>query len=171
MRLNKWVVAVLVGVMVVGSTALVLRPSGAVQALSMPVEDAIPDVLEQVYSAFALDDEAEIYDALANAAVGDLVNTLYLQRRVAQVADHAEDGDALILGVEVFEITPLDSGSNFSVAWRVVGRVSHTSHVHERINLYAADLTMTDSDGAWKLSAFALKQNTRADDLTFVGGE
>lgn len=137
----------------------------------MPAEDAIPAVLEQVYTAFALEEEEEIYDALANAAVGDLVNQLYLQRRVAQVADHAEDGDALILGVEVFEVTPLDRDNSFTVAWRVVGRVSHTSHVHERINLYAADLTMTDGDGGWKLSDFALKGNTRADDLTFTGGE
>ena len=105
------------------------------------------------------------------SAQAELIDTLYLQRRVAQVADHAEDGDAAILGVEVFDVTALSGVNSYSVAWRVIGRVSHISHVHERINVYAADLTMAVSDGAWKLTDFTLKENTRADAPMFVGGE
>lgn len=150
------------------------RPDGAqtpTQQEQFNSRTSIPVILEQIYSAFALEEEEKIYDALANAVSGDLINKLYLERRAAQVADHAEDDEAAILGVEVFEITPLGRANSFTVSWRVIGRITHTSHIHERINLYTADLSVGEIDGSWKLTDFALKENTRADDLMFVGGE
>ncbi len=134
-------------------------------------EAALPEILGQVYSAFALEDEEQIYDALEGAVAGDLIGKLYLQRRKAQVADHAEDGDAAILAVEVYEVTPLAQPGAYAVDWRVIGRLRHTNHVHERINLYSADITVSEFNGKWKLSAFDLTNSTRSGDLPFTGGE
>ena len=53
----------------------------------------------------------------------------------------------------------------------MVGRVRHRTHVHERINLYAADLVLAPVDGAWKLTGFTLHDVERATDLGFEGGE
>ncbi len=175
MSLNNLTLLVLACAMSLGGAIFFLRqPDAAISAAAQDLpsaQAAIPEVLERVYSAFALENEVAIYDALASAVAGKLIDTLYLQRRVAQVADHAEDGDATILGVEVFDITALSGVNSYSVAWRVIGRVSHISHVHERINVYAADLTMAVSDGAWKLTDFTLRENIRADAPMFVGGE
>ncbi len=189
--------ALILGAVTLAAMAFVLRQSdaatqpaeraadqapgqAAAQALSQTLgqalaqsdaQAAIPAVLEQVYSAFALQDEGAIYDALAGAVTGPLIETLYLQRRSAQVADHAEDGEATLLGVEVFDVTPLDGTHSYAVAWRVIGRVRHTAHVHERINIYTANLTVAQTDGEWKLTAFTLKDNIRADTPMFTGGE
>jgi hypothetical protein len=143
-------------------------------AAALPAETALPGVLTHVYRAFSLEDEAAIYDALAGAVAGDLITDLYLQRRSAQVANHAEDGEATILGVEVYEIAPIrsaDSEQSFTVAWRVIGRLRHIAHIHERINLYSADLTLTPLDGVWKLTRFTLTNTLRDTDLNFEGGE
>jgi len=141
---------------------------------TLPADEALPGVLTQVYRAFSLKDEAAIYDALAGAVAGDLITDLYLQRRAAQVADHAEDGEATILGVEVYEITPRadqQGAQTFAVAWRVIGRLRHIAHIHERINLYSADLTLAPVDGVWKLTGFTLTNTLRAADMEFEGGE
>lgn len=138
---------------------------------STRAEAALPEILGQIYSAFALEDEEQIYDALQGAVSGDLIGTLYLQRRKAQVADHAEDGDAAILAVEVYEVTPLAQPGAFAVDWRVIGRLRHIAHVHERINLYSAHITVSEFNGKWKLTAFDLTDSARADDLPFEGGE
>jgi len=143
-------------------------------AAGLPAADALPAVLTQVYRAFAQEDEGAIYDALAGAVAGDLITELYLQRRAAQVAAHAEDGEATILGVEVYEITPQPSTNgeqSFTVAWRVVGKLRHVSHIHERINLYSADLALAPIDGLWKLTRFTLTNTLRDTDLNFEGGE
>ena len=148
-------------------------PKDTSLAASRSAEAVLPELLTQVYRAFSLEDEAQIYDALAKVVAGDLVSDLYLQRRAAQVASHAEDNETTILGVEVYEIAPLptEDGAAFSVAWRVVGRLRHIAHIHERINLYSADLTLAPDDGQWKLTAFTLTNTQRTDDLDFEGGE
>lgn len=157
--------------------ALALRPFGApAPALDPPaLEAALTDILQGVYTAFAETEEARIYDRLAEVVTGDLATELYLQRRGVQVADHAEGGETDVLEVEPFrmdaEALPRGQGYRVDAAWRVVGRVTHRTHVHERINLYAADLTLTPVEGRWMLSSFALEDVDRADDMVFEGGE
>lgn len=134
-------------------------------------QEALPDLLTQVYRAYALKDEAAIFDALSRAATGDVVTELYLQRRRAQVADHAEDGQTEILSVELYQTAPLAEPNHLHAAWRVVGRVTHAAHIHERINLYSADLALVQVDDTWRLSGFVLTQADRDTSLDFEGGE
>ncbi|MFN3973332.1 MAG: hypothetical protein ACK4L4_18590 [Gemmobacter sp.] len=162
--------------------ALVAAVAFAVLALTMfatndpaPADDnakaAVPAVLSRIYAAYTLDAEEDIYDALAAAADGPLVESLYLEKRSAQVAADTEDGETQILSVEVYEISPLTDAGQFRVAWRVVAKVRHATHVHERMNLYEADLQVAQLDGVWKLTSFRVDTATRSDELDFVGGE
>lgn len=146
------------------------------QVLPQPALEArLTEILEGVYAAYGEEEEARIYDRLATAASGDLVADLYLQRRRAQVADHAEAGETKVQGVEPFrlEAVPLadEAGYRIDAAWRVVGQVTHRTHRHERINLYAADLVVQPVEGQWKLTGFTITDIDRATDLGFEGGE
>lgn len=169
--------ALIVVVAALAAGALALRPPPEPAPALDPaaLEARLTEALAAIYAAFGEEDEARIYDRLESAAAGDLVADLYLQRRAAQVADHAEDGETDVTAVEPFRIdaAPLEPGPGYRVdaAWRVVGRVRHRTHVHERINLYAAELTLEPVDGAWKLTGFTLQGVDRATDLGFEGGE
>jgi hypothetical protein len=154
--------------------AFALRQPAAVPLDAVALEGTLSDILGQVYAAFAEQDEGRIYDRLAAVVDGGLVPQLYLQRRAAQIAEYATDGRTDVLAVEPFrvdaEASP-DGGWRIDASWRVVGRIRHQSHVHERINLYAADLTLDNRDGRWKLTGFRLTEATRAEDMAFEGGE
>lgn len=146
------------------------------QPLAQPALEArLTEILETIYAAYGEEEEARIYDRLATAASGDLVADLYLQRRRAQVSDHAEAGETKVQGVEPFRFVavPLteDAGYRIDAGWRVVGQVTHRTHRHERINLYAADLVLEPAEGQWKLTGFTITDIERATDLGFEGGE
>jgi hypothetical protein len=166
--------AVLAGLGLAGG-ALALRAPAAAPLDPAGLETTLTDILRQVYAAFSERDEGRIYDRLAAVADDELVPQLYLQRRAAQIADYATDGETEVLSVEPFrvdaEASPDGRGYRVDAAWRVVGRIRHQAHVHERINLYAANLTIVDLDGRWKLTAFRLTEAERADAMAFEGGE
>ena len=157
--------------------ALALRPFGPPAAELDPpaIEAALTDALREIYAAFAETEESRIYDRLEAVATADLVGELYLERRAAQIAEHSEGGETTVLDVEPLRIEaralPRGEGYRIDAAWRVVGRVRHAEHAHERINLYAADLTLAPVEGRWMLTSLALKDVDRADDLVFQGGE
>ena len=157
--------------------ALALRPFGSPGAELDPpaIEAALTDALREIYAAFAETEEARIYDRLEAVVTADLASELYLERRTAQIADHSEGSETTVLDVEPFRIEaralPRGDGYRIHAAWRVVGRVRHGEHAHERINLYAADLILAPVGGRWKLTSFALEDVDRANDLVFQGGE
>lgn len=103
-------------------------------ATAITARAAVPDVLAQIYLAFALEDEAAICDALAGAVSGNLVADRYLQRRGTQSLTMPK-GATTITDVEIFETGPLAGSGGFRVAWRVVGKLRHVARIHERINL------------------------------------
>lgn len=164
------------GLLLAGALGAVAWRDRETQALAQPALEArLTEILEAIYAAYGEEEEGRIYDRLATAASGDLVAELYLQRRGAQVADHAEAGETKVQGVEPFrlEAVPLADreGYRIDAAWRVVGQVAHRTHRHERINLYAADLVLQPVEGRWKLTGFTITDVDRATDLGFEGGE
>ena len=160
---------------VIGGALLLREPAASPDLEPAALEATLTNVLQGVYAAFAETDEARVYDGLARVAAGDIVAELYLQRRSAQVATHAEGAQSDVLSVEPTRVDaaklPWDQGYRIDAAWRVVGRVRHATHVHERINLYTADLTLASVEGRWMLTDFALTDINRADDFSFEGGE
>lgn len=135
------------------------------------LESVVARVLEQVYSAFAEVEEEAIYDGLATVTHGELLTDLYLQRRQAQLYEGGGAGD--ILSIELFELSAEERGAGYiaDAGWRVVGRVGHEGHVHERMNLYDARLQISPIEGQWRLIAFELGDVVREEIPDFVGGE
>jgi hypothetical protein len=132
------------------------------------IREVLADVLAGVYVAFEKESEDGIYDALAAVADTDLVTDLYLQNRRALVMRAADGPQVRILDLELEEInsTPLADGPGYRIAaaWRVAGAIGHWGHTHERVNRYAANLTLAPVDGRWKLARFDLRDVQRQED-------
>lgn len=119
--------------------------------------------LEQVYAAFEEEEEAEIYDALAEAVAGDALDALYLQRRAA-LADRGLDGAGQVVHeLELLSIASEREGDalHADARWRVLGLVGHDRHRHLRGNAYAADLDFSQVDGSWRITGFQLRDVDR----------
>ena len=134
-------------------------------------EDEIPalvrGLLEEVYLAFAKEDEGEIYDALAVVAEGDVLADLYLQKRAALVGEETGGARSELRAIELEKASagrlPDAAGYRVHSVWRVVGSVGHWGHLHDRVNRYEADLAIAPVDGSWKIAGFDLLDVERTD--------
>ncbi|MBB5514950.1 hypothetical protein FHS89_000956 [Rubricella aquisinus] len=123
----------------------------------------LQDRLVQIYTAFQAEDEAAIYDALAAAARGDVLEELYLQRREALTTRDAavqEVHDVMLQSMSAEWPDP--RAVTFAADWQVLGRVGHDTHTHVRGNAYTADITMTLFEDGFHVTAFDL-QDVRRD--------
>ena len=130
------------------------------------------ELLTRIYAAFGETDEFAIYDGLATAVDSDLLTELYLQRRAAQAGqpEDPEGGVAQIvdLVLDDHEVTAR-SGPDYRVAatWTVTGVIGHEDHRHERVNTYAAALTLGPAAGEWRITRFDLDQVERQETPMF----
>jgi len=131
------------------------------------LRELLADLLAGVYGAFEEESEDGIYDALAAVADTDLVSELYLQNRRALVMRSADGAQVQVLDLALDEMTstPLAdrAGYRIAAAWRVAGAIGHWGHTHERVNRYAASLTLAPVDGRWKLAHFDLRDVQRQE--------
>ncbi|MEO0387944.1 MAG: hypothetical protein AAF281_10495, partial [Pseudomonadota bacterium] len=129
------------------SGPLAVRPDTGLRAATLRDADLRPVVaalLAQVYSAFEAQDEFEIYDGIAAAVAPELAAPLYLQRRAAQLRE-AVDGETRLLDLEILQLDVREratDGITLAAEWLVAGEVGHEDHRHERLNAYAATLTL-----------------------------
>ncbi len=123
-----------------------------------------------IYAAMEGEDEAKVYDQLEENVTADLLQPLYLDIRQSMVLQEEGGAVARIRKTEIVETSVLDEREEdapwFKVKarWRVVGRVGHWGHTHERINEYLADATIVTQDGRWKIAAIDVLEETRVDD-------
>jgi len=116
-------------------------------------------LLTNVYRAFDFSGERQVYDRLAMTVDGALLEQVYLdQRRSLRIA-RAGGAVARVKSVNVESATPTlvpGTSADFTVRtrWIIVGTVGHWGHVHQRSNLYEADLTISAANGAWKITDF-----------------
>ncbi len=136
-------------------------------------ERIAPEMLNFVYRAFGETDEAEIYATLERVAAGGALEALYLERRGA-LSDGGLDRSAGS-AQEIHEMDLIglstrreDATLHWDARWRVVGTVSHGTHMHVRGNIYAATLTVQPVDGAWRITAFDLTDVDRSEAGTLV---
>ena len=54
-----------------------------------------------------------------------------------------------------------DEGMQVEARWNVMGSVGHWGHVHQRTNVYHANITVADVDGAWKLTGLDILEEER----------
>jgi hypothetical protein len=123
-------------------------------------------LLANVYRAFDFRGEAQVYDRLAKTVDGSLLEQVYLdQRRTLRIA-RAGGAEARVEEVVVEAATPesvpgMAADYVVRTRWSIVGRVGHWGHVHQRINGYEADLTISAESGAWKITDFAVLEQER----------
>ncbi len=123
-----------------------------------------PALLSEVYKAFGETEESQIYDGLAKVAAGSALEQLYLERLGAMAGGGLEP-DQTIHEMELLSLSARSQGDavTLDARWRVLGTVGHAEHMHVRGNAYAAELTLEPVEGAWRLTAFRLKDVDRTD--------
>ena len=124
-------------------------------------------VLSETYQALNIEDEEELYDALAESVTGDLVGDLYLDNRRRLTAGTRQGTEVTIRGVSVrdigepTEVGAADGGYSYDCQWAVVARVQHLQHVHHRQQIYSGVLTLRAEEGRWKIAAVELHSEDR----------
>ncbi len=133
---------------------------------SAEMEPVLVELLGRVYTAFGQAEEFAIYDGIASAVAEDLVTSLYLQRRAAQLLEEEAGAETEILDLELKEMTAKGrnaAGYIVAARWQVSGRVGHSDHQHIRVNEYAAELTLGPVTGGWQFTGFDLDTVARQE--------
>jgi hypothetical protein len=147
----------------------VLRPAMTAPPLkAAQATQVIASLLKNIYRSFDFRDESDVYDKLATSVAGDLLADVYLQSRRSLIIEQAGGAQARIEKVEVREAEargPIDGRLIYDVhaVWTAAGRVGHWGHVHQRQNLYTADLQIEAREGVWKLTGLTVIDEQRID--------
>ena len=125
----------------------------------------IEPMLSEIYHAFNLNDENEIYDRLAEQVSGDLVTDIYLDSRRRLVAGTRQGASVVVRQVAVQDVgapwaTEADNPV-YPCRWTVTAKVTHWQHSHQRKNVYEGDLRLDVENNRWKLSAIDLRSEER----------
>jgi hypothetical protein len=136
-------------------------------ALVEAAHDVVPGYLSTIYEAFGETEEGAIYDRLARAAGDKALVTLYLERMGAVTGPDYEP-DQQVFEMEILDLAAREAQGAVAMEarWHVMGVVGHEGHSHVRDNTYAARMTLSPVDGAWKITRFDL---TDADRVTGAG--
>jgi hypothetical protein len=147
----------------------VARPAVIAGELQPAQAQALLQVLlKNVYRAFDLRDEEDIYDRLAISVSGELLTDIYLQNRRSFSIQRAGGAQARIQSVEIQDAAAERMGDR-SLAyaikgnWTAQGTVGHWGHVHTRRNRYDAVVTVEAIDGAWKITGLDVLEEQRLD--------
>jgi hydrogenase/urease accessory protein HupE len=124
-------------------------------------------VLSDTYQALNIEDEEELYDALAESVTGNLIGDLYLDNRRRLTTGTRQGTEVTIRGVSVLgigeptEVAAAEGGYSYDCQWAVVARVQHLQHVHHRRQIYGGVLTLRAEEGRWKVAGVELHSEDR----------
>ncbi|MEJ2004822.1 MAG: hypothetical protein P8X57_07635, partial [Cyclobacteriaceae bacterium] len=127
----------------------------------------LDNTLSNVYTAFNIDDEDELFEQLSNNVDEQLIDQIYLDSRRRLNAGVREGAQVTVQDIDILEITPKENSGNdqlFEATWVVTARVKHLQHVHHRKNKYIGDITLRASDNNWKIAQI----NLTSEDRTIV---
>ena len=124
--------------------------------------------MRNIYRAFDFREEEDVYDKLAVSVTGDLLTDIYLQSRKSLQIEQAGGAQAKVEEVEVLEASAKESGKqkgaiDIRAKWSAAGTVGHWGHIHIRMNVYEAIVTIAPVDGMWKISSLEVLDETRVD--------
>lgn len=129
----------------------------------------IETVLTNIYNAFNLKDEEQLYKQLSDSVDGDLVEEMYLDSRRRLTSGVRQGPEVTVQDVSVLRVGKKlieDSGAfdrfAYEVQWAVTARVRHLQHVHHRRNMYTGILKIRADDGQWKIQEVDLESDDRA---------
>ncbi len=120
--------------------------------------------LRNIYRAFEFRRPAGIYDALAEAAEGPILERLFLEFESSLRAASNGGPRIRILDVDLRRADLLDTDDSrlrVSADWITVGSVTHWGHEHTRSNRYQAQLEYAEESGVWKLADFMVEEEKR----------
>lgn len=121
--------------------------------------EVIETLLKNVYRAFNLKDEAEVYDKLALTIEGEFLESIYLKQRHSLKIKEAGGATANVNRVKLVGINEEKNHNNdnttltYTVRWTIEGTVTHWGHSHQRENLYEGRITLTTKDNMWKIQS------------------
>ena len=128
-------------------------------------QSIVVPLLRNVYRAFDHHVESEVYDVLARSVDGELLRKLYLETIQALTLDGREGTRVTIAefsaNVDKVEANPEGDGFVADCNWMARGIVGHWGHSHPRVNIYNARVTITPSEGEWKLTGLEVQEVRR----------
>jgi hypothetical protein len=147
----------------------IARPVAIAGNLDDPQATALLELLlKNVYRAFDLREEGDIYDKLSISVMGNLLADVYLENRRSFAVQAAGGAQAKVKEVNVRNARAErldDSPLRYALRgqWTAMGTVGHWGHVHTRQNLYDAIVTIEAVDGTWKITALEVIEENRID--------
>lgn len=146
--------------------ATIPDPLNSTPPLSQPeVEQLLGDLLHNVYRAFDRRDERLIYDRLATSISGDLLTDVYIQVRSSMELENQGGARVKIADVTLQEAVveeQLEEGGFVARCdWRAFGSVGHWGHIHQQINKYSANVTVSVVDDVWTITQLDLNSVNR----------
>lgn len=165
MRRSRMALAAVLCAVVAGVAWGQVRQSST--ALSPPVDDEVAEAVfgqlhKNVYRSFRRRTEESIYDGLATSVEGDLLRRIYLEIRQGLATE--DDGGATARIDDVTRLSvkraatfspelPPEDPNSFGIdcSWKILGRVEHWGHVHQRDVVYQAQFDVQDTGNHWKL--------------------
>jgi hypothetical protein len=135
-----------------------------VQLDPVRLQALVGNLLHNVYRSFDYRGEEAVYDVLAHSVAGDLLADVYLETRKGLELANQGGAKVKVKTIEMLEtelISSDDDALNIEARWNVAGSVGHWGHIHQRTNIYHANVTVEDIDGDWKLSGLEILEEER----------
>ena len=126
----------------------------------------LDDLLTNVYRAFDVRGESDVYDRLEMSVIGDQLTQIYLQNRRTMELENRGGARANVDDVEILainEVRGTEDGEGFvaDARWIVSGSVSHFGHTHYRRNQFHALVTFVIDGNSWKIRDIDLIEEER----------
>lgn len=121
----------------------------------------------KIYEAFDAQTESDIYDTLAQALEGRVLEDVYHEVHAALLARTRGATRFSVRRVKPIatEVLPGERsdrpGFRVRYRWRVYGTVTHFSHTHARFNEYEAVYLIQHNGRAWRITDSQVRQNKR----------
>jgi hypothetical protein len=135
-----------------------------VQLDPVRLQALVGNLLHNVYRSFDYRGEEAVYDVLAHSVAGDLLADVYLETRKGLELANQGGAKVKVKTIEMLETGLISSDNdalNIEARWNVAGSVGHWGHIHQRTNIYHANVTIEDIDGNWKLSGLEILEEER----------
>jgi len=135
-----------------------------VQLNPVRLQALVGNLLHNVYRSFDFRGEEAVYDVLAHSVTGDLLADVYLETRKGLELANQGGAKVKVKTIEMLEtdlVTSDGDALTIEARWNVAGSVGHWGHIHQRTNVYHANVTVEEIDGQWKLSGLEILEEER----------
>ena len=135
-----------------------------VQLDPVRLQTLVGNLLHNVYRSFDYRGEEAVYDVLTHSVAGDLLADVYLETRKGLELANQGGAKVKVKTIEMLATELVGSDGDaltIEARWNVAGSVGHWGHIHQRTNIYHANVTVEDIDGNWKLSGLEILEEER----------